>query len=117
MSTILTLNEIKLLFELIGLSGYRITPLYHVVEFAMIIGLGKLAETIATTAIGRLPGRTGIMAKGAIAYAFTWTIGETLFFYISTGNKLRGKEFADRFRGHHVQGKKVAAEIVSTYQH
>ncbi len=115
--TILTLNEFKLLFELIGLSGYRVTPLYHIVEFAMIIGLGKVAEAIATTAMGRLPGRTGILAKGAIAYAFTWTIGEAVFFYLATGNKLDGNGLIERFRGHHARGKNVAAELVSEYRH
>lgn len=114
---ILTLNEFKLLFELVGLSGYRVTPLAHIVEFALIIGLGKLAETLATNVLGKLSGRTGIIAKGAIAYAFTWTIGEAVFFYISTGRKLDGEAIVDRFRSHHDKGKLVAADMVSNFRH
>lgn len=109
--TVLTLNEIKLLFELIGLSGCRVAPLYHGVEFAMVIGLGKLAETVALQTLGRLSGRAGILAKGAIAYAFTWTIGEAVFFYLSTGRKLGRPAFTARFREHFRRGRKVADEM------
>lgn len=114
---ILTLNEFKLLFELVGLSGYRVTPSYHIVEFSMIIGLGKLAEALATNILGKLSGRAGLIAKGAIAYAFTWTIGELVFFYISTGRKFGGEEFVDRFKGHYDQGKTVAARLVNRVRH
>ncbi|HMM20322.1 MAG TPA: hypothetical protein PKA10_06255 [Selenomonadales bacterium] len=109
--TVLTLNEIKLLFELVGLSGYRVTPLYHVVEFGIIVGLAKLAESVVTTALSRFPGRTGILIKGAAAYAFTWTIGEMLFFYLSTGHRLSRKVFIDRFHRHYGRGKRVVCEI------
>ncbi len=109
--TVLTLNEIKLLFELVGLSGYRVTPLYHVVEFGIIVGLAKIAESVATTAIARVPGRTGMLVKGAAAYAFTWTIGEMLFFYLSTGHRMTRKVFMERFRRHYIKGKQVACEI------
>lgn len=109
--TVLTLNEIKLMFELVGIAGNRVVPLYHLVEFAMIIGLGKLAESLALQAMGRLSGRAGILAKGAIAYAFTWTIGEAVFFYASTGRKIKPGTFAERFRLHFRRGRKAAAEI------
>ncbi len=109
--TVLTLNEIKLLFELVGLSGRRVAPLYHAVEFVMVIGLGKLAETVAMQTLGRLSGRAGILAKGAIAYAFTWTIGEAVFFYLTTGRKLGRPAFAARFREHFRRGRTVAEEI------
>jgi hypothetical protein len=109
--TILTLNEIKLLFELVGLSGRRVVPLYHGVEFAMVVGLGKLAETVAMQALGRLSGRAGILAKGAIAYAFTWMIGEAVFFYLTTGRRLGRPTFAARFREHFRRGRKVAEDM------
>lgn len=109
---VLTLNQIKLMFELVGLSGYRVSPLYHIVEFATIVGLGKLAESAATNIIGKVAGRTGILAKGAIAYAFTWTIGETIFFYHSTGHRIDNETFIARFRHHHGRGKKVAAAMI-----
>lgn len=109
--TVLTLNEVKLLFELVGLSGKRVVPLYHVVEFAMIVGLGKMAETLAMQAVGRLSGRTGMLAKGAIAYAFTWTIGEAVYLYVNTGRKPGRSAFADRFRMHLRRGRQVAEEM------
>lgn len=110
--TVLTLNEIKLMFELVGISGYRVVPLYHLVEFAMVGGIAKLAESVATTAVARLPGRTAVLIKGAIAYAFTWTIGEALFFYISTGHKLGRDVFSGRFHRHFVRGREVAAGLL-----
>lgn len=106
--TILTLNEIKLLFELVGLSGYRVVPLYHLVEFAMIVGLAKLGETAATTAVARLPSRAAVIAKGSIAYAFTWTIGEAIFFYLSTGHRMSRRLFAGRLRSRYGEGREVA---------
>ncbi len=109
--TVLTLNEVKLLFELIGLSGQRVVPLGHVAEFAMIVGLGKLAETLAMQTVGRVSGRAGMLVKGAIAYAFTWTIGEAVFMYINTGRKPGRATFADRFRLHFRRGRRVAEDM------
>lgn len=109
--TVLTLNEVKLLFELVGLSGRRVVPLYHVVEFTMIVGLGKVAEALAMQTVGRLSGRAGMLAKGAIAYAFTWTIGEAVFLYVTTGRKAGRGAFTDRFRQHFRRGRQVAEDM------
>ena len=109
--TVLTLNEVKLLFELVGLSGNRVVPLHHVVEFAMIVGLGKVAEALAMQTVGRFSGRTGMLAKAAIAYAFTWTIGEAVFMYVNTGRKPGRSTLSDRFRLHFRRGRQVAEDM------
>lgn len=111
--TLMTLNEIKLMFELVGIAGNRVVPLYHLGEFGIIIGLGKLAETLAMQTMGRVSGRAAIIVKGAIAYAFTWTIGEAVFFYASTGRKLTQRTFNDRLRHHFVRGRKVTEGMVN----
>jgi hypothetical protein len=81
------------------------------VEFGIILGLGKLAQSIAMTTLGRLPVRAAFIAKGAIAYAFTWTIGEAIFFYIATGHKLSRDAVSGNFRRHFARGKDVASEL------
>lgn len=106
--TLLTLNEIKLMFELIGIAGKRVAPVYHPVEFALIFGLGKLASFLAMQAVGRVPARTAVIAKGAIAYAFTWTIGEAVFFYAATGRHMTRRNFRTRFGQLFGRGRKVA---------
>jgi hypothetical protein len=109
---VLTINEMKLLFELVGLSGYRVLPLHHLTEFALIAGVAQLAQSTATTFAGRIPLRAGTIFKGAIAYAFTWAIGEGLFMYISTGHPLERNSFLKNFKQHFSKGKEVAANII-----
>jgi uncharacterized protein (DUF697 family) len=108
--TVLTANETKLLFELVGLSGYDVNPLNCLIEFGVTLGLAKMAETVATNMAGKLPAGAGLVAKGAIAYAFTWAIGEAIFFYISTGQKAGKKFFEDRIKFYFEKGKKIASD-------
>lgn len=110
--TVLTANEIKLLFELVGLSGHRVRPLYRLGEFAFVIGMAKIAETIANTIVARVPASSGLVAKGAVAYAFTWAIGEALYYYQASGRKASSGFLAGKFKEHYCEGKKVAANIL-----
>jgi len=110
--TVLTANEIKLLFELVGLSGHRVRPLYRLGEFAGVIGMAKIAETIANTIIARVPATSGLLIKGALAYAFTWAIGEALYYYQASGRKASSGFLAGKFKEHYQQGRKVAAGII-----
>ena len=108
--TVLTANETKLLFELVGLSGYDVNPLKCLIEFGVVLGLAKTAEIVATNTTGKIPAGAGLIAKGAIAYAFTWAIGEASFFYISTGQKVGKKFFEDRIKHYYEKGKKIATD-------
>jgi len=107
---VLTANETKLLFELVGLSGYNVNPLRCLIEFGVTLGLAKTAEIVATNTVGKLPAGGGLVIKGAIAYAFTWAIGEAIFFYISTGQQVGKIFFKDRISHYFEKGKKIASE-------
>jgi len=107
--TVLTANETKLLFELVGLSGYDVNPLKCLIEFGVTLGLAKTAEIAATNTTGKIPAGAGLVTKGAIAYAFTWAIGEAIFFYISTGQKVGKKFFKERIEHYYEIGKTIAS--------
>jgi hypothetical protein len=108
----LTLNEIKLMFELIGLSGYRVRPLHHIIEFGIVLVMAMAAETMATNIISKMPTSLALLTKGAIAYAFTWTIGEAIFYYLNTGQKAGQHFIQQRFKRHYGAGKQVAQQII-----
>ncbi|MBE0645539.1 MAG: hypothetical protein IH600_15765 [Bacteroidetes bacterium] len=108
---VLTTNEIKLMFELVALSGRRVQPLQIVPEFGIILGLAKLAEVTATNLVGKAPG-AGPVIKGGVAYAFTSAIGEALFIYQLAGVQL-GREFIEeRAKVWLEEGKIVAKKLL-----
>jgi hypothetical protein len=113
--TFLTLNEIKLMFELVGLSGYRVHPLHHMLEFGFLLTIAIAAETLATNTISKVPAGFALITKGAIAYAFTWAIGEGIFFYLNTGRKASQDFLKRRFKCHYCMGKKVAQQIMAQH--
>ena len=104
---VLTANEIKLLFSLQGISGYKANPLKAAAEYVIVASLAKLAQTAATNTVGKIPAGAGLALKGAIAYAFTMAIGEALFFYMITGTKV-GKDFFSKAMPEFIaQGKQL----------
>ncbi len=110
---VLTVNEIKMMFELVGLSGYQIRPLNRITEFGFILGAAKLAQTIATNLVARAPVGSRPVIKAAIAYAFTWAIGESIFFYSVSGRNLGKGLFRRRVGQHYMRGKQIASTILS----
>lgn len=108
---VLTVNEVKLMFELVGVSGRVVNPLKCVVELGALLSLAKLAEMTATNTVGKVPAGVGLALKGAVAYAFTWAIGEAIFLYLSTGVKVGKQFFETRIKGHLEEGKAFAEDI------
>ncbi len=113
---VLTANEVKLLFELVGLSGHIVNPLACLIEFGIVLGLAKGAQVIASNIVGKVPAGAGLLVKGAVAYAFTWAIGEAIFFYLSTGQKAGMKFLEDRMRHYYGAGIKVAGKALKRIQ-
>lgn len=110
---ILSLNEMKMLFELVGLSGYTVVPYRQLPEIGILTGMALLAQSTATSIIGKLPARAGMVAKGALAYAFTYAIGEAIFTYISYRQKVDGCFFRDSIREHYAEGVKVVNNMIN----
>jgi hypothetical protein len=109
---VLTTNEIKMMFELLGISGFKVNPVKALVEFSVLVSIAKLAQMTATQLSGKIPAGVGLVVKGAISYAFTFAIGEAIFFYISTGQKV-GKDFFDKnVPVYFEKGKELVTEII-----
>lgn len=109
----LSLNEFKLMFEMVGLSGWRVKPLKRVAEFAFVAGLAKVAETVGTNVVSRFPAKAALLIKAAVAYAFTRAIGEALYYYITTQRCLSRPIIQQKVAAHYREGRKVAAEIMA----
>ncbi len=108
---VLTTNEIKLMFELVALSGRRVQPLQIMPEFGIILGLAKLAEVTATNLVGKTPG-AGPVIKGGVAFAFTSAIGEALFIYQVAGVQLDRDFLEERAKVWLDEGKRVAKNLL-----
>ncbi|NPV89225.1 MAG: hypothetical protein HPY50_00430 [Firmicutes bacterium] len=108
---ILTTNEVKMLFVLTGSCGYHVNPLKLLVEFGILYSTAKLAQTAATNVAGKFSA-IGIAAKGGLAFAFTHAIGDALFFYLTTGQKVGREFFEDKIKAYFDQGKIKATELL-----
>jgi uncharacterized protein (DUF697 family) len=108
---VMTVNEIKMMFELVALNGRRVQPLQCVPELGIILGLAKLAEMTATQLIGKAP-VAGPAIKGGVAFAFTSAIGEALLLYEIGGVQV-GKDFIEqRAKSWFEEGKSVARSLL-----
>jgi len=108
---VMTVNEIKMMFELVALNGRKVQPLQCVPELGIILGLAKLAEMTATQLIGKAP-VAGPAIKGAVAFAFTSAIGEALLLYQLAGVQM-GKDFIEqRAKAWFDEGKTVARGLL-----
>ena len=94
-TVVMTANELKMMIELLAISGKKINPLTCVAQYLIIAGLANLAKLVATSLSGKIPAGAGVPMKAAIAYGFTYTIGQAIYIYINTGEKM-GKEFFDK---------------------
>jgi len=115
--TILTVNEVKMMFELVGISGFQVRPLHRLLEFGFILATAKLAQSLAAFLAARTPAGSRLVVKGAIAYAFTWAIGEAIFFSLSSGHKFGKRLFRKRVRHHFARGRQIASSIISPSGH
>lgn len=89
---VMTANEIKLMFELTAVSGQKVELFKSLGQLGIVLGMAKLAQISATQLVSKIPAGGGVIAKGGVAYAFSTAIGEALFYYVCTGQRM-GKEF------------------------
>ncbi len=94
-SVVLTVNELKMMVELMAISGRQISPMNCVVQYGIIAGMAKVAQFVATNLSGKMPAGAGIPVKASVAYGFTYSIGLAIYIYINTGEKV-GKDFFEK---------------------
>ena len=76
---VLTLNEARMLFIISSMCGRKVNPFNLIPEFGIVFGGAKSAEMLATNVIGKAPAGMGLAAKAAIAFSFTYAIGEAIY--------------------------------------
>ncbi len=100
---VLTVNEIKLMFELIGLLGEKI-QFKHIIEFVFVFSLAKISREIAVLILKSIPTKVSLLVNGALAYAFTWAIGEAIVAFIVTRQRVGWRFLMQRVKYHYRAG-------------
>ncbi len=96
--TVLTTNELRMVFIIAGICGRIINPLKLLPEL-MIMGAGaKGAQLLATQTIGKVPVGAGNVLKATVAFAFTFAIGEAVFLKMNYGIKIDSKKIKERVK-------------------
>lgn len=108
---VLTLNEVKLMFELIGLLGEKI-EFKHILNFAFVFALAKLSRGIAVFILRSIPTHAALIVKAALAYALTWAIGEAIVFFIVGRQKCKLSFLIQRVKRHFKNGLAEAKGLV-----
>lgn len=108
--TVLTANEFKMMFGLTGIAGQQVRPLNRAPEFVFIIAMAGIAQGLANGLINRIPLGMRLIAKAALAYAFTWAIGEAIFYRLTYRRRLAPALFANTLRQRYIFGLEAAKE-------
>lgn len=94
--TVLTTNELRMVFITAGICGRKIEPLKLIPELIIMLGGAKGAQILATQTLGKVPAGAGNILKAAIAFAFTFAIGEAVFLNMNYGIKIDSKKIGQR---------------------
>lgn len=94
--TVLTANELRMVFITAGICGRKIEPLKLIPELMIMLGGAKGAQILATQTLGKVPVGAGNILKAAIAFAFTFAIGEAVFLNMNYGIKIDSKKIGQR---------------------
>ncbi len=87
---VLTRNQITLLLKIAAVYGKEIDLRARTKELLPVVGSAFGWRAAARELIGLVPGGIGLVVKGSIAYAGTYTVGKAAMIYYSTGQTLTG---------------------------
>jgi len=85
---VLTRNQITLLLKIAAVYGKEIDLRARTKELLPVVGSAFGWRAAARELIGLVPGGIGLVVKGSIAYAGTYTVGKAAMIYYSTGQTL-----------------------------
>jgi uncharacterized protein (DUF697 family) len=86
---ILTRNQAVLLLRIAAAYGLPVHLKDRTKELLPVVGTAFGWRAVARELIGMVPGGIGIVVKGAIAFAGTYTVGRAASIYYSTGTSLK----------------------------
>jgi len=95
---ILTKNQVVLLLKIAAAYGKEIELKARLRELLPVVGSAFGWRAAARELVGLVPGGIGLVVKGSIAYAGTYTIGKAAVIYYSTGQKLTGPRLGQLYR-------------------
>lgn len=87
---LLTRNQAVLLMKIAAAYGQQAELKHRYRELLPVFGSAFGWRAVARELVGLVPGGVGVVVKGAIAYAGTYTVGKAAAIYFSTGQKLTG---------------------------
>jgi len=90
-TTVLTINQLKLCIQLAGIYGLELNLIDRIKELWPLVGTAIGFRAMARSLVGFIP-LAGPSIKGAIAYAGTHLVGETVRWYYEKGRKLTPDE-------------------------
>lgn len=94
---VLTSNELRMVFILAAISGRKVTPVKLIPELTIMLGGAKGAQILATQTVGKVPA-AGVVIKTAIAFAFTYAIGEAAYLFMNFGIKIKWSNIKARVK-------------------
>ncbi len=95
---LLTGNQVRMAYMIAAGYGQRVGIASQWKEVSSIIGAAFTWRALARNLVSKIPFGGGLVPKGAIAYAGTFSIGEGLVYYYTTGRKMTREEAARTFR-------------------
>ncbi len=95
---LLTGNQIRMLYMIAAGYGQKVGLVSQWKEISSVVGAAFTWRALARNLVSKIPFGGGLVPKGAIAYAGTFTVGEGLVYYYTTGRKMTREEAARTFR-------------------
>ncbi len=95
---ILTRNQAILLLEIAAAYGREMDLRARARELLPVVGSAFGWRAVARELIGLVPGGIGLVVKGSVAYAGTYTVGKAAAIYYSTGQTLTGERLKQLYR-------------------
>ena len=94
----LTANQVRMMLMIAGGYGRKVGLMAQWKEISSIIGAAFTWRALARNLVSKIPFGGGLVPKGAIAYAGTFSIGEGLVYYYTTGRRMTREQAARTFR-------------------
>ena len=95
---ILTRNQAILLLRIAAAYGREMDLRARTRELLPVVGSAFGWRAAARELVGLVPGGVGLVVKGSIAYAGTYTVGKAAAIYYSTGQTLTGERLKQLYR-------------------
>lgn len=110
----LTVNQVRMSFEIAGASGKDVGYQHQKAEIAAIVASAFGWRAIARQLAGKIPLGGGMIIKGAIAYAGTYAVGRGLESVMRFGRRHSHGERRDHFDKAYDAGKAISQSLTAS---